>query len=167
MELLRRGLLEDRTVAFAGRAPEVGEACAALGAATAVLSADLQDEDAVAAEVAAAASPDTLVCVTGDVDGAFIAVRAVANAWIGAGRGGKVVLVAGADDAPQRAALENLARTLSVEWARHDIRPTAILPGPQTTAGEVAQVVAFLASGAGDYYSGCAFTLGAAPVAPA
>lgn len=167
MELLRRGLLEGLTVAFAGgRADAARDACAALGARTPVLTADLQDEDAVAAAVAELGSvPHTLVCATGDVDAAFIATRAVANAWIAAGSGGKVVLVAEAGDAPQRAALENLARTLSVEWARHEIRPTAVLPGPATAPGELAELVAFLASPAGDYYSGCAFTLGAAEVA--
>ena len=85
----------------------------------------------------------------------------MANAWIAAERGGKVVLLApgaGADGAgPLRAALENLARTLSIEWARYDIRITAVLPGADDEA--VATLVAFLASPAGDYYSGCAFTL--------
>ena len=108
---------------------------------------------------ALAAAPDVLVCATGDLDAAFIATRAVAGAWIAAERGGKVVLIAPRDDAPQRAALENLARTLSIEWSRYAITPTAILPGAATTDAEVAQLVAFLASPAGDYYSGCAFTL--------
>ena len=58
-----------------------------------------------------------------------------------------------------RAGLENLARTLSIEWARHHTRPVAILPGTQTTDDELAELVAFLASPAGAYYSGCAFTL--------
>jgi hypothetical protein len=165
MELLRRGLLEGITVAFAGSAPDAVAACGALGAATPVLAVDLADEDAVAAAVSALAAPDTLVCATIELDTAFIATRAVANAWIAAERGGKVVLVAPAGDEPLRAALENLARTLSVEWARHDIRPTAILPGTTTSADEVAQLVAFLASPAGDYYSGCGFSLGNAPVA--
>src|SRR4051794_6451555 len=107
--------------------------------------------------------PDVVVCATGsDLDGAFIATRAVANAWIGAERGGKVVLVAPRADAPTSAALENLARTLSIEWARYGITPTAILPGTATTPEEVGELVAFLASPAGDYYSGCAFTLGRA-----
>lgn len=166
MELLRRGLLEHATVAFAGDGAEAArDACARLGAATPALDADLADEEAVEAAVAGSGAPDTLVCATGDVDGAFIATRAVANAWITAERGGKVVLIAEPADNPQRAALENLARTLSVEWARYDIRPTAILPGPGTAAAEVAELVAFLASPAGDYYSGCAFTLGAVTVA--
>ena len=58
-----------------------------------------------------------------------------------------------------RAGLENLARTLSIEWARHDIRPVAILPGARTRPDETAELVAFLASKAGAYYAGCAFTL--------
>ena len=159
-EVLRRGLLEGVTVAFAGGAPEVARVCADLGA-----------------EVGeSAASPDVLVCATapafaaagGGLDGlrdaeeaAFGATREVASAWIEAGRGGKVVLLApaaGPEGAgPLRAALENLARTLSIEWARYDIRITAVLPGEDAEA--VATLVAFLASPAGDYYSGCAFTL--------
>ena len=57
--------------------------------------------------------------------------------------------------------LENLARTLSIEWARHGIRLVAILPGAATEADEVAELAAFLASRAWEYYSGCAFRLGA------
>jgi NAD(P)-dependent dehydrogenase (short-subunit alcohol dehydrogenase family) len=179
--MLRAGLLDGQTIAFAGEAPALAGACARLGAATPVLAADPRDEDAVAAEVAALGAPDTLVCNTGPAfaaagrgldglrdaaDAAFVAIRAVANAWIAAGRGGKVVLLApaagggeGAGDGPLRASLENLARTLSVEWARFGIRPTAVLPAASTSADELAELVAFLASPAGDYYSGCAFTL--------
>jgi NAD(P)-dependent dehydrogenase (short-subunit alcohol dehydrogenase family) len=58
-----------------------------------------------------------------------------------------------------RAGLENLARTLSIEWARLGIRPVAIHPGTDTPAGEVAELAAFLASPAGAYYSGCRFDL--------
>ena len=58
-----------------------------------------------------------------------------------------------------RAGLENLARTLSIEWARLGIRPVAIHPGTETPAGEVAELAAFLASPAGAYYSGCRFDL--------
>jgi len=74
---------------------------------------------------------------------------------------GLIVLIApppgDAHHAAARAGLENLARTLSVEWARHHIRPVAILPGRDEPA--VAELVAFLASKAGAYYAGCAFTL--------
>ena len=155
--MLRKGLLEGVVLAVAGDAGAAVRRCRALGAEVVAIDADLQDEDAVAAAVAAGPAPGTLVCATGDLDAAFIATRAVANTWIAAQSGGKVVLVAPGDDAPQRASLENLARTLSVEWARYGIRPTAILPGSDD---DVAELVAFLASPAGDYYSGCAFSLG-------
>jgi NAD(P)-dependent dehydrogenase (short-subunit alcohol dehydrogenase family) len=81
------------------------------------------------------------------------------------GGGGRIVLLAprpgDAIAAGARAGLENLARTLSVEWARVQVRPVAILPGEVTSPAEVAELVAFLASPAGEYYSGCAFELGA------
>ena len=61
-----------------------------------------------------------------------------------------------------RAGLENMARTLSIEWARLGIRPVAIHPGARRRRRRVAELVAFLASPAGAYYSGCRFDLGAA-----
>ena len=67
--------------------------------------------------------------------------------------------------AAARAGLETLARALSIEWARHGIRPVAVLPGAGTTDGELAELVAFLASPAGAYYSGCGFTF-RSPTAP-
>jgi citronellol/citronellal dehydrogenase len=177
--VLRTGLLDGMTVAFSGAADRAALACRELGAATPSLDADAQDEDAVAAAAAGLGTIDTLVCATAPAfaaaggglaglraatDEAFIATRAVAAAWIAAGRGGKVVLLAppgaGEGAAAAAAALENLARTLSVEWARFDIRPTAILPAADTGDEDVSTLVAFLASPAGDYYSGCAFTLG-------
>ena len=56
-----------------------------------------------------------------------------------------------------RAGLENLARTLSIEWARHDIRTVTIHQNADPE--EAATLAAFLASEAGAYYAGCAFTL--------
>jgi hypothetical protein len=100
------------------------------------------------------------------LDGAWLALRPAARAWIAAERPGLLLLLApppadaGAEGA--RAGLENLARTLSIEWARHGIRPVAILPGEATDPEEVAELAAYLASRAGDYYSGCAFRLGEA-----
>jgi NAD(P)-dependent dehydrogenase (short-subunit alcohol dehydrogenase family) len=61
---------------------------------------------------------------------------------------------------PARAALENLARTLSVEWARFSIVAAMVAPGEDTTDEEVATLAAFLCSSAGHYYSGCRFSLG-------
>jgi NAD(P)-dependent dehydrogenase (short-subunit alcohol dehydrogenase family) len=59
-----------------------------------------------------------------------------------------------------RAGLENLARTLSIEWARYAITAMSIMPGGATSAGEVASLVAYLASPAGAYFSGCRLDLG-------
>jgi hypothetical protein len=63
----------------------------------------------------------------------------------------------GADHEAARAGLENLARTLSIEWARRNIRTVTILQGADPHA--TAELVAFLASKAGAYFDGCAFTL--------
>ena len=102
------------------------------------------------------------------LDGAWLALRPTANAaWIESDEpGGKVVLLAppprdaGAEAA--RSGLENLARTLSIEWAGHGIRTAALLPGAGTDPEDVAELAAFLASPAGDYYSGCCFRMGEA-----
>ena len=100
------------------------------------------------------------------LDGAWLSIRPVATAAMIEHGGGRIVLLApppgGAVAAGVRAGLENLARTLSVEWARFAVRPVAILPGSATSSAEVAELAAFLASPAGEYYSGCAFELGAA-----
>ncbi|WP_035125991.1 hypothetical protein [Conexibacter woesei] len=114
------------------------------------------------------------------VDDGWNVVRAVVNAgWIKdaeaaedeAGdapvRGGKVVFLAPVADAGEHAnavgaALENAARTLSVEWARFGIRITAVRPRAGAAADERAELVAFLASPAGDYFTGCSFYPGAA-----
>ena len=102
--------------------------------------------------------------LTAGLEGAWNAARAVANAVWRPGEGGKLVLLGarprdGAHAAALGAALENTARTLSIEWARYAIRSTAVLPGDGTTDDEVAALVAYLASPAGDYFSGCAFSL--------
>jgi hypothetical protein len=68
-----------------------------------------------------------------------------------------------AHHAAARAGLENLSRTLSIEWARYGIRPVTIHQGADPNA--TAELVAFLASKAGAYYAGCAFTL-RPPTAP-
>jgi NAD(P)-dependent dehydrogenase (short-subunit alcohol dehydrogenase family) len=102
-------------------------------------------------------------------DPAWALVRAAAVAgMIEPEAGGKVVVIAprpgaGPRAATVRAALENLARTLSIEWSRYAIRTTAILPGDSTAPEEIAAVVAFLASPAGDYYSGCVMDVGGPP----
>ncbi|MEA2199795.1 MAG: hypothetical protein QOI89_391 [Solirubrobacteraceae bacterium] len=94
--------------------------------------------------------------------------RSVVNqAFLPRGQGGRIVYVAPGRDAGEhagaaRAGLENLARTLSVEWARHAITVVTIAPGTDTTAGEVAALAAYLASPAGAYFSGCLLDLGGA-----
>ena len=99
------------------------------------------------------------------LDGAWDAIRPVAVETMIPREDGRIVLLAprpgDAVAAGVRAGLENLARTLSVEWARFQIRPVAILPGTATSPAEVSELVAFLASPAGEYYSGCVFELGA------
>ena len=111
----------------------------------------------------ARSSPPRAVAVAG-----WIPAEAAARRPPGPGSGpggGRVVLIAPAPGAGPhagalRAALENLARTLSTEWARFGITPCAVLPGDATAPGEVAALCAFLASEAGDYVAGTALTLG-------
>ena len=125
--------------------------------------------------------------------GTWLMTHAVATrAMIPAG-GGKIVnvtlsphhgLPAMAHSSSARAAVENLTRVLSIEWARFQIKLTAIAAGHFETEAlekyprpvregaartvplgrlgrpeEHAWLVAYLASPAGDYYSGCVITL--------
>ena len=97
---------------------------------------------------------------------AWIAVREVANgALIPAGEPGKVVLLGPRPDAgplaeAARAGLENLARTLSVEWARFAVTARWSRRGRATSDEELAELVCFLVSSAGEYLSGCRLELG-------
>ncbi len=108
------------------------------------------------------------------VDGAAAVSAALASVWnairavavptlLEAGRPGRIISIAPPCGSPladaARAALENLARTLSVEWARHATTAVSIAPGAGTAPEEVATLVAFLASPAGGYYSGCQLDL--------
>ncbi len=130
-----------------------------------------------------------------NVEGTWIVTHAVATkAMIPSGRGGKVFSVTlsphngmpgMAHSGAARAAVENLMRTLSVEWARFDIRLLALAAGqfetqtlltkyPQAiverightiplgrmgTEREFAWLVAYLASPAGDFFSGAVITM--------
>jgi hypothetical protein len=97
---------------------------------------------------------------------AWLAAREVAvGALIEGTEPGKVVLVGPAGDAgPQaeaaRAALESLARTLSVEWARYGITTVMLAPSAVVDEARLAELVAFLCSPAGDYVSGCRLEVG-------
>ncbi len=65
-----------------------------------------------------------------------------------------------------RSGLENLARTLSVEWARFGLTSVAICPGTETREEQIAELVCFLHCVAGEYFSGCRFDLGAVAHGP-
>jgi NAD(P)-dependent dehydrogenase (short-subunit alcohol dehydrogenase family) len=99
------------------------------------------------------------------LDASWNVTRAVANrAFLPDDRGGRIVYLALPPDAGEhadaaRAGLENLARTLSIEWARHAITTVAIAPGVATVPSEVAALTAYLASPAGAYFSGCLLDL--------
>ena len=170
--LLRPGLLEGVRLLIAAAEPpsRFGEAVAARSAALRATvgrvvvdptgdEAEPRDTDVVVWDGASLAGPRDVL------DGAWLALRPIARAsWIEPERpGGKLLLIApppcdaGAHAA--RAGLENLARTLSIEWSQYGIRTAALLPGEPTDPDEVAELVAFLASKAGDYYSGCHFRM--------
>ena len=167
--ILREGVLAGVAMVVAGAAElggAVRERAAALGAAVAS-----RDVDPAGDETPFEGAADVLVFdgsrtagVQAALDGAWLTVRPVARGAMIDHGGGLVVLLAprpgSAAAEAARAGLENMARTLSVEWARFAVRPVAILPGAATSPAEVAELVAFLASPAGEYYSGCAFTLG-------
>jgi hypothetical protein len=181
---LRAGLLDGRRVAIAGgpdgaiaaRLTELGATVDAIGPAT------LADEEGAAAWAreraplaaavvctAAAFGPGGPLQLAGALELSWRAARAfAAGAPSGSPQPGRLMLVApGPDAGPHapaaRAGLENLARTLSVEWARFAVTAVAIAPGPGTDDAEVAELIAYLASDAGGYFSGCRFDLGLIP----
>jgi citronellol/citronellal dehydrogenase len=100
-----------------------------------------------------------------------VARTLASRAFIDTAAGGRVILLAPAPDAGEHAeaataALVNLARTLSIEWARYDITVVTLAPARNTSPGEVATLVAYLASAAGAYFSGCVLDLRGAGAAP-
>ena len=150
--ILRPGVLEGVGVRVAG-AGELGRAvrdrCGALGAG--------EGDDVLVWDGAAAfASAAGVDAVRAALDDGWDAIRGF--------EGGLIVLLApppgDAHAEAARAGLENMARTLSIEWARRGIRPVAVHPGGATSPAEVAELVAYLASPAGAYFSGCRFDLG-------
>ncbi len=175
----REGLLAGRSVAVTG----AGDRLAALGASVEpVPDAWSLDEagaqawatalagrcEGVDALVADASEPFGLGGAEGlaaALDGSWRLARALAAAaMIPAERGGAIVLVAprpGAGPHAQaaRAGLENLARTLSIEWARFGIRVCAVGPADSTAGEDLAELVAWLVSPAGEYVSGCLLEL--------
>lgn len=170
MSALRKGLLDGHSIVLAGDVPgSVGDLLSSLGAG--VTAFEDSDEERALQWAEAAAPLNALVCsITGgleEVERAWTAIRAVAGgALIPRGAGMIVLLAPRPGDVTHgdavRAALENLARTLSVEWARYGITTTAIWPGARTAEDDLATVVAYLCSPAGAYFSGCRFELDAA-----
>ena len=180
-QLLRDDALRNASIVLAGGTEDVAAHCRRHGAHVTRLEADLQDEQAVVAAAEALGAATTVVCDAGAllrdapaglralgaaVDGAWNVTRAAANAIFIPARRGLVILIAprladGEHAGAARAALDNLARTTSIEWARHGVRVVSVLPGNATQADAVAETVAFLASPAGGYYAGCSLELGA------
>jgi NAD(P)-dependent dehydrogenase (short-subunit alcohol dehydrogenase family) len=182
MTVLRERLLRDRAVALAGGPPmPVRERLVDLGARVEELPGGLDEDDARnwasgagpldalvydAAPAFGAGGPDAL---RDALDRAWIATRAVATGAMirtpPARTPNKVVLIGPApsgDFAPAAgAALENLARTLSVEWARYGITAVAVIRGGARSDHDqdLAELVCFLVSPAGDYFSGCRLEL--------
>ena len=161
--LLRPGVLDGLTIVVAGGATSahpLARRCAELGASVERLTLD-----PAGAQPEAPAAPDVLVWdgtsvfsdsiqgVRAALDGAWLAIRATMGA-------SKIVLLAPPDGSAHaeaaRAGLENLARTTSIEWARNGTRIVTLLGGE---AEQVAEMTAYLASPAGDYFSGTALRL--------
>jgi NAD(P)-dependent dehydrogenase (short-subunit alcohol dehydrogenase family) len=162
MTLLREQLLAGRTVALEGEGLEgVASLLGRLGARVEHVGAS--PLDALVVSGAAAFGDGGSEGLQAALERTWTVVQAVANgAMIEGGGGGKIVLIAPPAGAGELAvaagaALENLARTLSVEWARHRITTCAIVPG--SSDEELDELVAFLVSPAGDYFSGCRFDL--------
>jgi NAD(P)-dependent dehydrogenase (short-subunit alcohol dehydrogenase family) len=175
---LRSGLLDGRAVALAGGVtPAVGQALSALGASVHELDPAL-DEDGARDWAGEITSLHALVFDAGPtfagggqahlgaaLEAAWVATRGVATGALIPAGAGKVLLVGprpgeASFASAARAALENLARTLSVEWARYGVTAAAIAPGAGTTDEELAELVCYLVSPAGEYFSGCLFELG-------
>jgi NAD(P)-dependent dehydrogenase (short-subunit alcohol dehydrogenase family) len=188
--ILRADLLEGRAIAVGGRVrAAVRERLVALGARVEVMPRAVHEDEDRVGDWARRCSPlDAVVYDAGDAFGeggekallaaledAWVAVREVATGAMipgeagstrGVGEvGGKILLIgprpdAGAFAQAARAALENLARTLSVEWARYGVTSAMIAPGPASTDQQLAELVCFLVSDAGGYVSGCRLEVG-------
>jgi NAD(P)-dependent dehydrogenase (short-subunit alcohol dehydrogenase family) len=184
MTVLREELLAGRAVALAGGVPDaVRDALVGLGARVETVPSGDQlaaDEErtgewarvhaplnALVYDAASTFRDGGATALGATIEQAWVAVREVANgALIAAAVPGKVLLLgprpdAGPLAAAARAALENLARTLSVEWARYGLTAAMVAPGQTATEQQLAELVCFLVSPAGEYLSGCRLELGA------
>lgn len=165
--VLRPGVLRGRTVALSSVTPGLGARLHAAGARVTGAGAGggRVDTLVVDGEPAFSAAGGGYAGLRAGLDGAWAATRTVATAhWLDAGGAGQIVLLAPAPGAGRHAgalavALENLARTLATEWARHAVTAVAVRRGGQTRAEAVADLVAWLATPAGAYVTGTALTL--------
>jgi hypothetical protein len=178
---LRADLLMGRRIAIGGQTgAELTRVLTDLGAELAPLPAEglAEEEERVGewarermplhALVFAAAFGGGDAALVTALDQTWAAVREVAvGALIEAEHPGKIVLIAprpdgGALAAAAVAGLESLARTLSVEWARYQVSAVMVAPGTGATAADLATLICFLVSEAGEYLSGCRLELGPA-----
>jgi len=171
MTILRDDLLANRTVAT-NAAGDLREALKTLGAEVVNAGGPVGGEpggalDALVHDARTAfadGGPDALLAA---LETMWKTIANTANeSLIGSDRGGKVVLIAPEAGAGEyadaaRAAIENLARTLSTEWARYGVTTTAVTPRAGTRESDLAVLVAFIVSEAGDYHSGARLELGA------
>jgi NAD(P)-dependent dehydrogenase (short-subunit alcohol dehydrogenase family) len=163
----------------------VRDACARLGARVHDCGGDGELDERVAGLLERGAKIDLLVFdgaglfadrLNGGVDPeralgeclqmAWDITRALVNLVLVNDREGRIIYLApdatcGEYALGVRAGLENLARTLSIEWARRAITAVTVATGSHSGAGEVSALIAYLASPAGDYFSGCLFDLAA------
>jgi hypothetical protein len=175
--MLRDGLLEDRAVAVVGASEEICRSLRGLGARVEPLEPGgiPEAEEEVGSWARARAPLTGLVCDAGGLGEAgltewlascWAVVREVAlGALIPGRQPAKVLLLApreGRHAAAVSAALESLSRTLSIEWARFGVTAVLLAPVPGAAEAELAELVAFLCSRAGDYFSGCRIDVGPA-----
>jgi len=170
------GALGARAVAFdlelTGEPEEQDQAIAAAAIEAAARAGEprllIVDGDSLLGSAAAAreeAGVTAALPLSAALQATWSAVRAVAErCYIAPGGGGRVALIAprpatGEHARAAAAGLENLARTLSIEWARHAITAVALIPGAASTVNELAVLCAYLGSPAGEYFSGCVLEL--------
>ena len=172
MSVLRPGLLDGLAVTVVGPADD-----APLGAELQRLGADLVDEEggALVFDAAPAFGSGGDEGLMAMLEAAWAAVLGLAPDLIqghvrrgqrDAQRAGKLILLAPPPQAGPLAraaadALENLARTLSVEWARFGITTCTVTPRESAAPDTLGELVAYLLSPAGDYFTGCRFEVGA------
>jgi hypothetical protein len=171
MALLRDGLLEGRAIATVAVSQRAREALTGLGARVEELTLGPgfgEDEETVGEWARERAPLHGLVFDAASDSGTDLVWAAVREVAVGALIPGKapakVVLIGPPPGAVEhrdgvRAGLESLARTLSVEWARHGVTAVMIDRGARSNDDAVAQLICYLCSPAGGYLSGCRLEL--------